>query len=182
MASFKNKETDTLNDDDYDLFQPCSTTNELDDQDLINDNDVQSRISNNRVEYMSCSKNLLRKCYSSQLGRLLQTDGTDDHLFNQSCLFNKFISNNIEQQQQSTNSDIITKQQQLTSSIGLFSSSENNNDEYKTTQSDLFDLKKEASFSQLYTSIITQTKSQNSSKMSYSTQTHFFLEYPSMKF
>lgn len=162
IASFKNKETDTLNNDDDDLFQPCST-NELDEQDLIND--VQSRIANNRVEYMSCSKNLLRKCYSSELGRLLQTDGTDDHLFNQSCLYNKFIANNIEnqQQQQSTNSDINTKQQQqqLTSSIGLFSSSENNNnnndDEYKTTQSDLFDLKKEASFSQLYTSIITQT-------------------------
>jgi Leucine-rich repeat (LRR) protein len=165
IASFKNKETDTLNNDDDDLFQPCST-NELDEQDLIND--VQSRIANNRVEYMSCSKNLLRKCYSSELGRLLQTDGTDDHLFNQSCLYNKFIANNIEnqQQQQSTNSDIILntkqqQQQQLTSSIGLFSSSENNNnnndDEYKTTQSDLFDLKKEASFSQLYTSIITQT-------------------------
>ena len=30
--------------------------------------------------------------------------------------------------------------------------------------------------------VSTQTKSQNSSKMSYSTQTHFFLEYPSMKF
>ena len=45
-----------------------------------------------RVARLACPKSLLKKCYSSIVGRDLKPDGGDDYLFNGSCLFKKILS------------------------------------------------------------------------------------------
>ena len=45
-----------------------------------------------KIAKIACPKSMLKKCYSSIVGRDLKPDGSDDYLFNSSCLFKKILS------------------------------------------------------------------------------------------
>ena len=133
-ASFTNSETD----EDYNVFQPCTNqldstkldTNEDDEENYVHNRDpaLLTRSTKEQQNQLSCSRNILRKCYSNDLGRVVKTDGSDDHLFNHSCLYNRFFA---QRNKPSVNSGLINV---LTSSIGLLSNKNLANDDFKSTQ------------------------------------------------
>lgn len=135
-AAFTNSESD----EEYNWFQPC--TNQIDsEKQTLSENEenlyfhnrdpnvrTSSKEQQEQQSQLSCSKQVLRKCYSNDLGRSLRSDGSDDHLYNQSCLFEKFFT---QRNKPSSSGSLINK---LTSSIGLLSNKNLANDDFKTTQ------------------------------------------------
>lgn len=123
---------------DEDWFQPCSNEIQSEDENMrtqeYGEINVASRLVSQEqaIPKLSCSRNLLRKCFDNSSGQ------QSAELLNRSCLYQRFFedrSASIENKQP-TNSLI----NQLTSSIGLLSNKNLANEEhFKTTHVDLLD-------------------------------------------
>lgn len=129
-------EEDEEENHEEDLFQPCS--NELLNEDEnekiheLGEINVMARLVSQEqtLPKLSCSRNLLRKCFDNSSGQ------QSAELLNRSCLYQRFFVDRSIDHNNPTNSLI----NQLTSSIGLLSNKNLANEEhFKTTHVDLLD-------------------------------------------